>query len=105
MLMSSRYLVAWDFPRKPSGTFYRVLSQEFGSSHTQGDYTLIQRSVAICNDDFIASRLASLAAHFGAKVACFAIAGEGFPPETENKAREFVSRILKARRQHRGRKS
>lgn len=37
--MSSRYIVAWDFPRKPSGTFYRVLSQEFGSSHTQGDYT------------------------------------------------------------------
>lgn len=66
--------------------------------------TLIQRSVAICKDDFIASRLASLAGHFGAKVACFAIASEGFPSETECEAREFVSRILKTRRQHRGRK-
>ncbi|MBI5303998.1 MAG: hypothetical protein HY868_17820 [Chloroflexi bacterium] len=100
--MAQRYLVAWDFSKKPSGTFYRVLKDEFSSSQPNGDFTLIQRSVAICKDDFIASRLAALVDHFGAKVACFAIAREGFAHETESEAREFVSRVLKSRRRHRG---
>jgi len=102
--MTQRYLVAWDFAKKPGGTFYRFLRNEFGTSHPNGDFTLIQRSVAICKDDFTASRLAALVDHFGAKVACFAIAREGFTQETENEARAFVDRALKARRQHRGRK-
>ncbi len=102
--MTQRYLVAWDFAKKPGGTFYRFLRSEFGTSHPNGDFTLIQRSVAICKDDFTASRLAALVDHFGAKVACFAIAREGFTQETENEARAFVDRALKARRQHRGRK-
>jgi len=102
--MSERYLVTWDFAKKPSGTFHRVLKDKFGSSHSNGDFTLIQRSVVICKDDFIASRLAALVDHFGAKVACFAIAHEGLSRETEHEAHAFVSRVLKARRQHRGRK-
>ena len=103
--MTQRYLVAWDFPKKPGGTFYRFLRSEFGDSHPNGDFYLIQRSVAICKDDFIASRLAALVDHFGAKVACFAIAREGFTQETENEARSFVERVIKARRQHHGSKS
>ncbi len=103
--MSERYLVAWDFPKKPGGTFYRVLRDEFAAPQPNGDITLIQRSVAICKDDFIASRLAALVDHFGAKVACFAIAREGLTQETENEARAFVDRILQARLQKRGRRS
>lgn len=103
--MTQRYLVAWDFPKKPGGTFYRVLKAEFGVSHPNGDFTLIQRSVAICQDDFIASRLAALVDRFGAQVACFAIAREGFTQETANEARAFVDRVLKARRRQHGRKS
>ena len=67
-----------------------------------GDFTLIHQSVAICKDDFIASRLAALVDPFGAKVACFAIAREGFMQETENEARAFVDRVIKARRQRHG---
>jgi hypothetical protein len=31
--MREKYLVAWDFAKKPSGTFYRILHDEFGDSH------------------------------------------------------------------------
>ncbi len=33
----------------------------------------IQRSVAMCRDDFIASRLIALAEHFGARVSSFEV--------------------------------
>lgn len=99
-----RFIVAWDFPRKPSGTFYRVLLDEFGSSHPSGDYELIQRSVAVCREDFIASRLAALAEHFGAKVGCFAIANEGLTDESQKEARAFVERVLNRRLHRRGRR-
>jgi len=104
MNKTRRYIVAWDFPRKPSGTFYRVLIDEFGSSHPSGDYELIQRSVAVCRDDFIASRLAALAQHFGAKVGCFAIESEGLTDENQKEAHAFVERVLNRRLRQRGRR-
>lgn len=102
--MGKKYLVAWDFSKKPSGTFYRVLGDEFGASHPRGDYELIQRSVAVCRDDFIASRLAALAEHFGARVAGFAIAREGFDSEVQTEAWAFVERVLSQRLHRRGRR-
>ncbi|MCL4488288.1 MAG: hypothetical protein M1570_09200 [Chloroflexi bacterium] len=99
-----KFIVAWDFPRKPSGTFYRVLVDEFGTSHAGGDYELIQRSVAVCRDGFVASRLAALADHFGARVDCFSVANIGLPAEARREASAFVSRILQQRLHHRGRK-
>jgi hypothetical protein len=104
MSKTMRYIVAWDFPRKPSGTFYRVLIDEFGTSHLGGDYEPIQRSVALCRDDFIASRMATLAEYFGAKVGCFAVASEGLSGEAQKQAREFVERVLTQRLHQRGRK-
>ena len=102
--MSAKFLVAWDFPRKPSGTFYRVLRSEFGTSHPRGDYELIQRSVAVCRDDFIASRLAALAEHFGAKVSWFAVERRGCLGEAQKEAHAFVDRVLSQRLHHRGRR-
>ena len=96
--MREKYLVAWDFAKKPSGTFYRILHDEFGDSHSE----LIQRSVAICRDDFTASRLAELADHFGAKVACYTVTREGIPGEGQREAREFLSRVLQQRLKRRG---
>ncbi len=100
-----KYLVTWDFPKKPAGTFYRVLVDEFGTSHPGGDYYLIQRSVAVCRDDFVAGRLAALAAHFGAKVESFGIVVGGLPTEARQQAQDSVERILGQRRHNRGRKS
>ncbi len=100
--MTDKYLVTWDFSRKPSVTFYRVLRDEFGSSHPAGDYELIQRSVAICRDDFIASRLVALAEHFGAKVGCFQVARNALAGDVQNEACEFVERVLARRVQSRG---
>lgn len=99
-----KYIVAWDFPKKPAGTFYRIVLDEFGSSHTAGDYCLIQRSVALCRDDFVASRLAALAEHFGAQVATFSVAGEGVPAESEQAATDYVTRMLTRRLHQRGRR-
>jgi hypothetical protein len=102
--MSERYLVTWDFAKKPSGTFYRVMHDEFGDSHSHGVFTLIQRSVALCRDDFTASRLAALATNYGATVACFAIQREGFDRTTEQEAQAFVERIQRQRLHRRGRR-
>ena len=103
--MPEKYVVAWDFAKKPSGTFYRVLLDEFGTSHPGGDYELIQRSVALCRDDFIASRLTALAEHFGARVASFRVEREGIQPESTKEAREFVERVLYQRLHRRGRRA
>jgi hypothetical protein len=99
-----KFIVAWDFNRKPSGTFYRFLLDEFGRSHPGGDYELIQHSVALCRDDFIASRLAALAEHFGAKVGCFTVEREGVDRKSQKEARAFVERVLRQRLHQRGRK-
>ena len=64
---------------------------------------LIQRSVAICCDDF-ASRLAELAEHFGARVACYTVTYTGISADAQREAREFLSRILQQRLKHRGRR-
>lgn len=96
-----KFLVAWDFAKKPSGTFYRVLHSEFGDSHSHGDFELIQRSVALCRDDFTASRLAALADHFGAKVAYFVIQRMDMDGTAQEEARGFVQRVLTQRLHHR----
>jgi hypothetical protein len=102
--MSEKYVVAWDFAKKPSGTFYRVLNDEFGTSHSHGVFTLIQRSVALCRDDSTASRLAALATYYGATVASFAIAREGFDRAAEQEANAYVERIHRQRLHQRGRR-
>jgi hypothetical protein len=102
--MPEKYVVAWDFAKKPSGTFYRVLNDEFGNSRSHGVFTLIQRSVALCRDDFTASRLAALATFYGATVASFAIAHEGFDRAAEQEANAYVERIHMQRLHQRGRR-
>ena len=102
--MAEKFLVAWDFIKKPSGTFYRVVLEELGNSHPSGDYELIQHSVALCRDEFIAGRLAALAEYFGANVACFRVEREGLNAELQNEAREFVGRVLAQRLHRRGRR-
>ena len=102
--MTEKFLVAWDFCKKPSGTFYRVIRDEFGTSHAGSDYDLIQRSVALCRDDFVASRIAALAEHFGAKVACFQVERIGMDGQLTDEARAYVERVLTQRLQRRGRR-
>ena len=102
--MKKKYLVAWDFPKKPSGTFYRVMRDEFGASHPRGEYELIQRSVALCPDDFTANRLAALAEYFGARVECFAVERTGANANDRKEARAFVERVLRQRLHRRGRR-
>lgn len=98
-----KFVVAWDFPKKPSSSFYRMIAEELGTAHPGGDYHMIQRSVAVCRDDFIASRLAALAEYFGATVASFMVEREGFDHETQNEARAFLDRALQQRLHRRGR--
>jgi hypothetical protein len=101
--MTSKYIVAWDFSKKASGSFYRLLTDECGTSHAGGDYELIQKSVALCRDDFVASRVAALAEHFGAKVNCFGVQREGIDASAREEAAAFVDRILYQRRHRQGR--
>lgn len=102
---TQKHIVAWDFSKRPSGTFYRVLNEELGKSHPSGDYELIQKSVALCRDDFIASRLAALANHFGAQVVSFIVVRDTSTNSQQSESREFVDRILHQRLRRRGRHS
>jgi hypothetical protein len=102
--VSEKYLVAWDFSKRPSGTFYRILTEEFGSSYPGGEVALIQRSVARCRDDFVARRLAALAEYFGAKVDCFQVEQDHRDDEARTEGRAFVERILHQRLHRRGRR-
>ncbi len=102
--MAEKHLVTWDFSKKPSGTFYRLMRDEFGTSHASGHYELIQRSVALCRDDFIASRIAALAEHFGAKVDCFRVEREGLNADSQREAHAFVERVRSQRLHQRGRR-
>ncbi len=102
--MRQKYIVTWDFSKKPSSSFYRLLTNECGTSHAGGDYELIQRSVALCRDDFIASRIAALAEHYGGKVNCFGVQREGIDDRAREEATAFVDRILHQRRHRQGRR-
>ncbi len=101
---TQKHIVAWDFSKRPSGTFYRVLNEELGKSHPGGDYELIQKSVALCRDDFIASRLGALAEYFGAQVVSFIVVRDTSTDPQQAEAREFVDRILHQRLRRRGRR-
>ncbi len=100
---TQKHIVAWDFSNRPSGTFYRVINEELGKSHPGGDYELIQKSVALCRDDFIASRLGALAEYFGAQVVSFIVVRDTSTDLQRPEAREFVDRILHQRLRRRGR--
>lgn len=102
--MSEKFLVAWDFSKKANATFYRIVRDEFGTSHPGGAYEMIQRSVAMCCDDFTASRMVALAEYFGAQVRYFAIRRTDLNGEMLDNARAFVDRILHQRLSHRGRR-
>ncbi|CAG0986903.1 hypothetical protein ANRL3_02504 [Anaerolineae bacterium] len=101
--MTEKYLVTWDFSKKASGTFYRIIRDELGTSHPGGTYELIQHSVALCRDDFTASRLVALAEYYGAQVKYFAVQPTGLTTEMQQEARAFVDRILRQRLSRRGR--
>ena len=45
MSKTRRFIVAWDFPRKPSGTFYRVLNDAFGNSHPSRDFEFVTLTI------------------------------------------------------------
>jgi hypothetical protein len=97
----AQFIVAWDFPRRPSTTFYRVLRDEFTPTSPGGPVCLIQRSVALCRDDFTAHSLGALAESFGARVACYAIKRESFG-QLSDEARMYIERVLLRRLEHRG---
>lgn len=65
---------------------------------------LIQRSIALCRDDFIANRLAALAEYFGANVECFAVERKGANANDRKEACISVERVLNQRLHRRGRR-
>jgi len=99
----SKYLVTWDFSRKPSGAFYTILDQEYGPQGPSS-FEMIQKSVAICRDDFLAYHIAALAEHYGATVACYAVSRNGYDSEHKQEAQEAIERMLAQRLTRRGRR-
>lgn len=99
-MASQKWIVTWDFSERPSGTFYSVFADEFGP-----EVQRIQRSVAVCQDDFATARLVALLKHYEGSVEYFALdGGARLAPETSREAAEFVNRVHAQRLHARGRK-
>ena len=92
------WLVAWDFPRRPRTTFYDVLADEFN-----GDIHRVQKSVALCQDDFSAARLSALLEYYGASVLVYRAEQTYLPADQMQEASEFVDRVHAQRLHRRGR--
>lgn len=96
--MSARWLVAWDFVKRPKTTFYDIYANEFP------DVERVQKSVALCRDEFVAARLVALLEYYGAHVVSFLTERRRLSAEQMQEANEFVERIHSQRLHRRGRK-
>ena len=94
-----KHIVVWDFSRKPSATFYRILRDEFGI--TAGSPQYVQRSVVVVGDDFEAYGVAALVEEFGGEALVYGIVDN---PDGEKLLEEARARIARIRRQRRSRK-
>jgi len=88
-----KHIVVWDFSRKPSATFYRMLSDEFGISAGAPEY--VQRSTLIVRDGFRAYGIAALVEEFGGTVLVYEVMEN---PEGAQLMAEARARIAEARR-------
>jgi len=94
-----KHIVVWDFTRKPSATFYRMLGDEFGISAGAPEY--VQRSTLIVRDGFQAYGIAALVEEFGGTVLVYEVVEN---PEGSQLMAEARARIAEARRRRRSRK-
>jgi hypothetical protein len=98
----TKWVVAWDFVRRPKRTFYQVLADEFSPTEARR----VQRSVAECQDDYTARRLRALLAYYGASVVAYAINGASLDDaRADREADQFVERIHAQRLSRRGLRS
>lgn len=94
-----KHIVLYDFTRKPSATFYRILKDEFGI--TAGSPEHVQRSALIARDDFAAYGIAALVEEFGGDALVYKISDN---PDGSQLMEEARTRIARIRRQRRSRK-
>jgi len=96
----SKWLVAWDFVKRPKSAFYSVFGDEFGP-----EVERVQKSVAVCKDDFTARRLRALLQWYGASVCAFAVNGASLDDAGKDReAEQYVARIHTQRLARRGRR-
>jgi len=95
-----KWVLAWDFAKRPQATFYNVLRDEFA------EIERVQRSVALVRDDFTARRLRALLEYYGANVCAWAVNGARLDDaRADREAQDFVERVHKQRLSRRGRRA
>jgi hypothetical protein len=94
-----KHIILYDFTRKPSASFYRILKDEFGI--TAGSPEHVQRSALVVRDDFAAYGIAALVEEFGGEALVYRISDN---PDGVHLMEEARSRIARIRRQRRSRK-
>lgn len=95
----SKHIVVYDFAKKPSATFYRILGDEFGI--TAGSPEHVQRSVLIIGDEHQAYGIAALIEEFGGDALVYQIREN---PNSSQLMSEARTRIVRIRRRRRSRK-
>jgi len=98
-----KWLIAWDFHKKPRRTFYEIYVDEFRDAP---ELQHLQRSVVLAQDDFTARRLRALLTYYGADVCAFAVNGHNLDSDQQanHEANEFVVRVHAQRLSRRGRR-
>lgn len=94
-----KHIVVYDFSKKPSATFYRILDEEFGISATSPEH--VQRSVLIVEDKYRAYGVAALIEAFGGEALLYQITEH---PDRVQLIAEARLRIARIRRRRRSRK-
>jgi len=91
-----KHIVVWDFNRKPSATFYRILRDEFGI--TAGSPQYVQLSVVVVGDDFEAYGIATLVEEVGGEALVYGIVDNPDSSRLMEEARSHITRICRQRR-------
>lgn len=94
-----KHIVVYDFAKKPSATFYRMLGDEFGI--TAGSPEHVQRSVLVVRDEYRAYGIAALIEEFGGDALVYKIVDN---PNSSQLMQEARARIARIRRRRRSRK-
>ncbi len=94
-----KHIVLYDFARKPSATFYRILRDEFGI--TAGSPEHVQRSALVVRDEYQAYGIAALIEEFSGDALVYQITDN---PDGSQLMQEARTRIARIRRRRRSRK-
>lgn len=96
-----KWLLAWDFPKRPQRSFYNLYAAAFAE---RKDVDGSRHCIAVVDNDLTARRLRALLEQYGARVDCFATNGRRLDNGAlDQEAGAWIDRLQQQRLSQRGR--